>query len=781
MDAQRILREMPLRDKIALCTGSSFWRTKEHKKFGIPAIRVADGPHGLRIQPSGPLGDMLGVHHAYPATLFPSEVTLANSWDEKVAWRVGAAIGAEAAAKGVSVLLGPGANIKRNPLGGRNFEYYSEDPLLAGKLAAGFIRGVQSRGISACLKHFAANSQELERSSSDSVLDERTLREIYLAAFETAVREGHPGTVMCAYNKLNGEYCSDSRYLLTDILRREWGFDGLVITDWGAMHDRAAAFAAGCDLNMPGGSSYMERETRRAVKTGALSEECVNRSVERLLKLIDSTSAAAGKDYSREISMNRAVALEAAEAGAVLLKNDRDLLPLPAGCAPAVFGYMAGHPRLQGTGSSHVTPTASWDIPELIGAGTYVPGCDAHGNITARELRRVRRTAAKHRYAVVFAGLPDEYESEGTDRAHMSLPEGVNRLIEAVTEVNRNTVVVLMCGSPVECPWADRAAAILYMGLPGQEGGLACARLLCGLASPGGRLAETWPMRYADVPSAGLYARTRDALYAEGVYVGYRYYATAGVPVRWPFGYGLSYSRFEYSGLRAGKDGASVTVTNIGRCEASDTVQFYVSPPQGGLFRPARELRGFVKLRLRPGESRRVSVDFTQRSFAIWQDGWRVPGGEYTVYVGGNVNDTPLSASFCVPGEDIAVPDWQRGSWYEHPQGQPDLTGWEKLLGSARETPPAGPYTMDSTVRELAATSRFSRLVGRVMGMCVAAGLGPKYKSKSEYRMLLNSSVGAPLRMLQINGKIPAPLLKALLAIANGSRKKKADGPRQNW
>ena len=562
MEPERILKKMTLEDKIALCSGASFWQTRKYEKYGIPSLFMCDGPHGLRRQENA--ADMLGLNNSRPATCFPAEVTTAGSWDPALLEQIGAAIGEEARDQGVGLVLGPGANLKRNPLCGRNFEYFSEDPYLAGKLAAGFIRGAEAQGVGTSLKHFAANSQEYCRFTSDSLLDARTLRELYLTAFEIAVKEGRPSTVMCAYPKLNGTHCSDSKALLTDILRTEWGFGGMVVTDWGAMNDRIEGFRAGCDLNMPGGSDYMEKEVLRAVRTGVLPERCVDASARRVLELVLRAAQTLKENAPCSYEAHHALAQRAAAEGAVLLKNENGILPLKPDARIAVIGSMAENLRFQGAGSSHINPVKLSQPLEHLPGVIYAPGCDERGNTTQTLLAEVRAAAKKAQTAVIFAGLPGSFESEGFDRESMKLPEGHLRMIETAADANPNTVVVLLCGSAVECPWADSVKAVLYMGLPGQAGGEAIADLLYGRANPGGKLTESWPYTYEDVPSSGIYGRTADALYQEGIYVGYRYYEKSGVSVRWPFGFGLSYTEFAYSDLTVSGDSASVTVKNTG-------------------------------------------------------------------------------------------------------------------------------------------------------------------------------------------------------------------------
>lgn len=763
MDIEKILQQMTLEDRIALCSGENFWETKKYEKYGIPSLFMCDGPHGLRKQED--VADMLGVNESRKATCFPAEVTTAGSWDPELLTAIGSAIGQEAREQGVGLVLGPGVNLKRNPLCGRNFEYFSEDPYLAGKLAAGFIRGAEAQGIGTSLKHFAVNSQELSRFTSDSVLDDRTLRELYLTAFEIAVKEGHPSTLMCAYPKLNGVHCSDNKALLTDILRTEWGFGGMVVTDWGAMNDRIEGFRAGCDLNMPGGSDYMEKEVLQAVKDGTLPERCIDDSARRVLKLVFRAAQTLKEKTDCDYEAHHALAKRAAVEGAVLLKNEGGILPLKKDAKIAVIGAMAKSIRYQGSGSSHINPTKLSQPLDFLPGTLYAPGCDDRGDTTEDLLSQAAKTAQEAEIAVIFAGLPDRYESEGFDRADMKMPDGQLRMIDAVAAANPNTVVVLLCGSAVECPWADRVKGILYMGLPGQAGGEAVADLLCGRANPSGKLAESWPMAYGDVPSSEIYGKTTDALYQEGVYVGYRYYDKSGTAVRWPFGYGLSYTTFAYSDLTVDGNAVSVAVKNTGSFVGAEVVQLSVKTPQDGLHRPIRELKGFQKIFLEPGQRQTVTFSLTDRSFAVWQDGWKIPAGKYTVCIGG------LTASIEKSGETLPIPAWQGGSWYERCTGKPNQTDWEAMLVRTY-TPPMlkkGSFTMDNTVLEMKDYSLIMKIMFKAVEATIAKGFGGKKDYENpEFRMLMNSSAGSPLRSMQISGGMKGGVLPGMLEMANG-------------
>lgn len=738
-----MINQMTLKEKIALCEGKNFWETKDFPAYGIPSIFMCDGPHGLRKQESR--GDHVGVHDSRPATCFPSAVTTACSWDQELLGQIGAAIAAEAADQGVGVFLGPGVNIKRNPLCGRNFEYFSEDPYLAGKLAASFIKNAQKKGIGTCVKHFACNNQEYRRLNSDSILDERTLREIYLTPFEIAVREGKPKTVMCAYNKINGTYCSDHKELLTGILREEWGFDGLVMTDWSAMHDRVAGFRAGCDLNMPGGSNYMAREVLDAVARGELDEADIDRSAARVIKMVREAAEALKNKVPCDYDAHHELARIAAEQSAVLLKNEDHILPLKKEQKIAIVGKMAKDIRYQGAGSSHINPTKLVQPIEVLGEGVRVEEADV---------------------AVVLTGLPPEYEGEGFDRDHMMMPAEEVKLIEEVAAKTPNTVVVLFCGAPVETPWADKVKAILYMGLPGQAGAEALKNLLYGVANPSGKLAETWPLKYSDCPSASYYPQ-RDGQYREGIYVGYRYYDKANVDVRWKFGYGLSYTEFAYADPVLDGETVSVTVTNTGSYAGAEIVQLYVAPPQDGFHRPLRELKRFAKVHLQPGESKTVRFELDERCFAVWDDGWKVPSGRYTILVGGQPDQLLVAGTIDKVGQTVAIPSWQPGSWYEKPQGAPSLEQWEQMLGRKYQphVPQKGQFTMNDALADMKDHSLVMRVMYWNVRRKITRGLQP---GTAVYRMLAESSVTNPLRSMQIFSGLRPSFFHGLLAMANG-------------
>ena len=656
------LEELSVVEKAAMLSGGSEWDSRGNDRADIPSFVMSDGPHGVRRQLGE--GDHLGIGASKPATCFPTAGTVANSWDPALTEEMGEALGSEAHDLDVNVLLGPGLNIKRNPLCGRNFEYYSEDPIVAGRMAAGLIRGIQSNGISACPKHFAVNSQELRRQASNSVVDERTMRELYLTGFEIAVREAKPLTIMTSYNEINGVYAHENKHLLQEILRDEWGFDGMVVSDWGGSNSAVAAVKAGGSLEMPSPGFTSVRELEGAVKAGTLSEADINARAAEVAKIAAATKlvGVGRNDLLKDdiAAAHHDVARKVAEGSSVLLKNDNATLPFKAGTRVAVIGDMAATARYQGSGSSKVNATKEENILEevknaegLVLAG-YEQGYDRQGKADRVLVEDAVALAGKESVDAVLAvvGLDERSESEGLDRSTMAIPQVQNDLVEALKGAGKPIVVVLVAGSPVELPWIDDVAAVLYVGLSGQAGASATVRALTGEINPSGHLAETWPMHY---PSSGWYpAIGRDAIYREGPFVGYRYYETAGVPVRFPFGYGLSYSTFTYSAATAGENGIDVMVSNDSDVAGSTVVQLYVRGPQGGVLRPDRELKGFAKVSLAAHESKSVHIDFdryTFRHFDAASNEWKTETGEWTLMVGDNAEHLPLTIPHTVAGD----------------------------------------------------------------------------------------------------------------------------------
>jgi beta-glucosidase len=694
IDAQAILAQLSIEEKAALLDGSDFWHTEPVERLGIPRIMVSDGPHGLR---KVAVPDDAGIEQSAEATCFPPAAGLGSSWDPELAHRIGLALGEECRAAGVSVLLGPGVNMKRSPLCGRNFEYFSEDPLLAGMMASAWVGGVQTHGVGASLKHFAANNQEADRLRVSAEVDERTLREIYLSAFERVVKETQPWTVMSSYNRLNGIYTAENPWLLTQVLRDEWGFEGLVVSDWAGIDNRARAVAAGCDLEMPSSEGVGTRVILDALAGGELTEAQVDVAVSRVLNLIDR----AGRREplaSADLEAHHELAREAAAASVVLLKNEGNILPLdPAqGGAVAVIGEFARTPRYQGAGSSQVNPTRLENALESLNlelagkrAVLFAPGFEIEAEQADPELfAEAVKAASEAEVALVFLGLPPSYESEGWDREHMNLPALQVDLLEQVAAVNANVVVVLSNGAAVVTSgWDHRARAVVEGWLLGQAGGSAVADMLLGKVSPSGRLAETIPVRLTDNPALGNFPGEQSVVrYGEGLLIGYRWYDARELEVSYPFGHGLSYTTFDYSDLKVtvGEDGpeprveVAVTVTNSGGLAGAEVIQVYVGDPVASVYRPAQELRGFSKVRLEPGESRLVTIELDQRAFAYWHTArqeWVVEGGMFTIRAGSSSRDIRLTETITLNGGDVSAPLTVTSTYAEF-LAVPDASAW---------------------------------------------------------------------------------------------------------
>lgn len=655
-NVKEIIKEMTVEEKAGMCSGEDFWNLKSLERLGIPKVMVSDGPHGLRKQPGK--GDHLGIGESIKAVCFPAACATASSFDTELMNEMGKTLGEECQAEDVSVLLGPAVNIKRSPLCGRNFEYLSEDPYLTGKMAASYIKGVQSWDVGTSMKHFAANNQEHNRMSCSSEVSERALREIYLPAFETAVKEAQPKTIMCSYNKINGTYASENKKLLTDILRDEWGFEGYVVTDWGAVADRVKGIQAGLDLEMPGNGGYNDAKIIAAVKDGSLKEEILDQTVERILKVIFSYVDHRHSDAVFDREKDHEKAVEIATNCGVLLENN-GVLPLNNDNKIVYIGEFAVKPRYQGGGSSHINAskvTSAYESAKEKNRNvTYVKGFPAdRDEDDPDEFKMAVKAAKEADVAVIFAGLPENMESEGADRKDMKMPECQNRLIEAVTEVQPNTVVVLHNGSPVETPWAESVAAVFEMYLGGQGVGEATDRLLYGEVNPSGRLAETFPLRLEDNPSyLNFPGDGKKVEYAEGVYVGYRYYDSKNIPVRWAFGHGLSYTKFEYKDLVVPKEvlcdedeiKVTVKVKNVGKFTGKEVVQLYVNDKNSTAGRPLKELKGFCKVELCPGETKEVFFELSARDLSYYNEeikDWYAPSGQYEILVGHASDDIVL-------------------------------------------------------------------------------------------------------------------------------------------
>lgn len=656
------INSLTLEEKAAFLQGWSTWTSYEKKNSGIPVCFLSDGPHGLRKQAG--TGDHLGLNASIPATCFPTAATMANSWDEALGEELGRALGREAAANGVNVLLGPGLNMKRSPLCGRNFEYFSEDPYLAGKMAAAYIRGIQENSVAACPKHFAVNSQELRRMAMDSVVDERTLREIYLTGFEIAVKEGKPRSIMSSYNKVNGTYANENAHLLKEILRDDWGFDGFVVTDWGADNDHALGVKNGSNLVMPAPGPDAAIGLVNAVKEGRVSEADLDERLKELFRVLVSADEAmkkAPKSFDKDA--HHALARKCAEQSIVLLEND-GILPLDRNAVVGIIGDFARNPRYQGAGSSMVNPTRLDNLYDCLRAAGvsiagYAQGFDRRKpNPDQKLIDEAVRVAEAAPVVLLCVGLDEIAESEGMDRSNMELSKGQRELIEAVCKVNRNVVLVLSGGSPFVIPGSFRAAIHGYLG--GQAGAGAMADALLGKVNPSGKLNETWPLQLEDTPACAYFpSKERTAEYREGLYIGYRYYDTANIPVRYPFGHGLSYTTFLYSDIRAEKDRVTFTIANAGVRDGAEVAQVYVSCKDGNVFRPKKELKGFAKVFLKAGESRTVSVSLDDKAFRYFNvktNRWEVESGIYTISVASDAAHVRLSANIRVEGTNAPAP-----------------------------------------------------------------------------------------------------------------------------
>lgn len=686
-----IISMMTLEEKAAFLSGKGEWQTRDYKRLGIPSVFCSDGPHGIRKQAGA--GDHLGLNESLPATCFPTAATIASSWDEELGRRIGDALGQEAMAQGVNVLLGPGLNIKRSPLCGRNFEYFSEDPYLAGKMAASYTRGIQANGVYSCPKHFAVNSQEMRRMAMNSVIDERTLREIYLTGFEIAVKEAHAKSIMTSYNEVNGTYANENEHLLKDILRNEWGFDGIVITDWGASNDHALGVKAGSDLEMPNPGLDSARELIEAVESGKITEAEIDLRVDNLLTAVMELSNNA-KDHKETFDEegHHTLARKASCESAILLKNENQILPLKPKTKVAIIGDFAFDPRYQGAGSSLVKPTkcekiteiaSSYDLQIVGSSRGYLRGGEE--DVTMK--KEALDLASKADVVLYFFGLNEISESEGLDREHMRIPQNQITLLQELGQANPNLIGIISAGSAIEMPWHHYFKALVHMHLNGQAGAGASMDILTGKTNPSGRLAETIPRRLEDTPCYRYYpSPERTSEYREGLYVGYRYYDTANIPVLYPFGFGLSYTSFAYSDIKVSDKFVTVTVSNTGQMDGAEVVQLYVGLKNSNVYRPRKELKGFKKVWIPAGGSVQVSIDFDDKTFRYWNvktNKWEVEEGDYDIMIGRNVNDMVMSVSLHVKGTTTEYPyDEKEMEHYfsANIQQVPD-SEFEKLLG----------------------------------------------------------------------------------------------------
>ncbi|WP_088104788.1 glycoside hydrolase family 3 C-terminal domain-containing protein [Halalkalibacter urbisdiaboli] len=657
MKYKDLIKQMTLEEKASLMSGQNFWNTKAIERLGIPSIMLTDGPHGLRKQ--GGKADHLGLNKSLPATCYPTAATLANSWDKSLVYNVGQDIGKEARGEKVSVLLGPGLNIKRNPLCGRNFEYFSEDPYLTGELASEMVKGIQSNGISACPKHYAVNSQEHMRMTIDEIVDERSLREIYLTGFEKVVKESNPYTMMSSYNKVNGEFANENQHLANDILYSEWGFDGVVVTDWGGNNDRVAGLKAHNQLEMPSTNGITDKEIVDAINAGTLDESILDKAVNQLLSLIYKVRLDDKESVQIDYEEHHNKAVEAARQSMVMLKNENRILPLEAGTKVAVIGDFAKNPRYQGAGSSLINPYKlsnpfdSLQKSSLKIAG-YAQGFKRMGGKSSKLLQEAKSLAKSAEVVLLFIGLDESKEAEGVDREDLKLAQNQLELVESLVKVNENVIVVLSGGGALELPFADKVQGIIHTYLSGQGGGEAVVDILLGKYNPSGKLSETFPIRYTDVPSSVYYpGHQATSEHKEGLFIGYRYFETANVPVRYPFGYGLSYTTFEYNDIVIDGLTVSFNLTNTGKVAGVEIAQLYIEKVDSKIFRSIKELKGFDKVYLEPGETKQVTLVLTKRDFSYYNPeikDWEIESGKYKIQIGSSIQEIHLEETVEMEG-----------------------------------------------------------------------------------------------------------------------------------
>lgn len=781
-EAAALVAQMTNAEKAGLCSGKNFWHLKAVERLDVPAVMVTDGPHGLRKQDQE--ADHVGLNQSVPATCFPTACALASSWDVELLQEVGVALGEQCAAENVTVLLGPGMNIKRHPLCGRNFEYFSEDPYLNGKLAAALIKGVQSQGVGTSVKHFAVNNQEHGRMYMDAIVDERTLREIYLRGFEIAIREAQPWTVMCAYNRVNGVYCSEHDWLLNKVLRDEWGFEGLVVTDWGAANDRVEGVRTGLDLEMPSSGGINDTKVLAALEGGSLAAADLDQAITRNVALSLLGAEVADKEVSADQAAHHQLAVRAAAESMVLLQNHDDLLPLDPRGSLCVVGAFAKHPRYQGGGSSQVNPTrldtAYTAIASIADAVLYAPGYDPEGDAHDQGLIDTAVASAQQcEVAVVFAGLPSLYESEGFDRPHMHMPEQHVALIEAVCAANPNTVVVLSNGAPIACDWQTHPMAILEAYLAGQGGGPAIAEVLFGLRNPSGKLAETFPLRQTDVAADNNFPGAhRQIQYREGLQIGYRHFDQAQLPVRFCFGHGLSYTTFAYQAidgpqsLQAGEIlNLDLTLQNSGTRIGAEVVQVYVHPCDSPVYRPQQELKAFCKVRLEPGEQRKVRLSLGADTWAYYDRGnagWTSIAGTYDVRIGSSSRDIRLTHRVTLTSEAEAS-EMERHAHRSAQQGAIDDDAFAAMLGHAVPAPEASrPFHLNSSLQEVGSTWLGRKFKARVVAGFMQS-MGDTSNDPTLKKMFEEMANHMPLRALALfsRGATTFTDLEIMIALMN--------------
>lgn len=785
MKNKDIISKMTLEEKASFMSGKDFWTTTESQKHGIPSMFLSDGPHGLRKQAAA--ADHLGLNEGIPSTCFPTSATVANSWNDQLGEEMAKYLGKEAASLKVNVLLGPGTNIKRNPLCGRNFEYFSEDPFLAGKMSAAYVRGIQSNGVSACLKHFAANNQEFRRMVIDSIIDERTLREIYLRPFEIGIKEGKLKTLMTSYNMLNGTHTNENTHLMRDILRDEWKYDGLVVTDWGGSNDRVKGLVAGNSLEMPTTGGETNEEIVKAINEKVISESILDENLDYLITLALDTNKAVTKDVVVDYDEHHLMAQKVAEESIILLKNDNEILPLKSQDKVVIIGDFAKVPRYQGAGSSIVNPTkldstldviSEYDLDYL----GFEPGYNRYGKKSNGLIKKAVKLAEKTDIVLLYIGLDEFSEVEGIDRKDMKMPENQVALVEALTKLGKKIVVVLSCGSAIEMDFADKVDAVLHTYLSGQAGARAALNILTGKVNPSGKLSETIPYRYEDTPTAKTFpGKQVTAEYREGLFVGYRYFDSANVAVRYPFGYGLSYTSFEYSNLNVNEKEASFVIKNTGKVLGKEVVQLYIKASGSVVYRPEKELKGFVKVSLLPGESKEVKIKLGKSAFEFFnpdKNVWEVEAGSYAVMIGSSCQDIKLSESIDVTGVKVnpktklnQIPTYASGKIQDV-----SLDEFEVVLGKEVPKPTYDFYKKkrmivgyNTTVEQLRYSKRW---VGRAFSGGVRFGIKALhfFGARSMSNMLTMGLVNLPMRGLahMSGGAITWGQLDGLIMMFNG-------------
>lgn len=778
---EKIINQMTLEEKALMMSGKNTWETVDFEKYGIPSMAMSDGPHGLRRQAGA--GDHLGLNASLPATCFPTAAAVANSWDEELGQEIGTALAEEAVTMGVNVILGPGLNIKRSPLCGRNFEYFSEDPYHAGKMAAAYVKGIQSKGIAACPKHFAANSQELRRMASDSVVDERTFRELYTTGFEIAVKEGKAKSIMSSYNEVNGVYANENKHMLQEILVDEWGFDGYVVSDWGGSNDHALGVKNGSHLEMPGTGKAGMNDILKAVKNGTLEESILDERLDELLNVIFATHQAtvdgAGKTFDKEA--HHALARKAAEESIVLLKNDSEILPLEEGSEVVVIGDFAKVPRYQGAGSSLVNPAKEPEsiLNEIGGSGLKMTAYEqgyVRNRKTDKKLVEAAVNAAKTAKTVlIFAGLDEISESEGLDRTHMQMPAAQNALIHAVAKVNPNVIVVLSAGSSVEMPWYPQVKGIVHGYLGGQAGASAMLNVLTGKVCPSGRLNETYPLHYEDTPAYKYYpSKERSSEYREALYVGYRYYTTVGKKVRFPFGYGLSYTKFSYKNLKVEENGVSFTIRNEGDVRGTEIPQLYVGRDSDTVFRPVRELKGFSRVTLEPGEEKEVSIAFDDKTFRFYDtrtDSWEIESGEYQIMIGCNAEEMLLEGSLTVEGT-VKAGKYNKEDMPEYFTGHIEQVGDDEFQKLYEREVPDGSWSGEIRINDAVCQLYYGKgilgkLIYRVLRILLKIS---EWQGKPNLNVLFNYNMPIRGYAKMTGGLVTMEMAEALTEMANGHR-----------